>query len=235
MARPSPSQVAALALALPLAACSTVDSADLRTSGIYAHIRVEARSADSEVAVSLSAGGLTSIELSEGDELAVAGGGAKETFDHHSLLGSHGYTAVLDGLTEPDEEVVVTLKRDDDPSTTSRVRLPEPIEAGGPRRASRREDLLIRVNDGPGTIRVSWEGGCVAPGGDEEYAEGEPVVVPSGALRPYQAETGQLKPPKRCLVTFTVSRVRSGSLDDEFKGGSIEAVRSTSFAVRSVP
>lgn len=235
MARPSPCLLALGCLALALAACSTVDSADLRTSGINAHIRVDARSSGSEVSVSLSAGGLTSIELSEGDKLSVAGGGESATFDHHSLLGNHGYTATLDGVASPGQEVEVTLKRDDDPSTTSRVRLPEPIEASGPRRASRSQDLLLEVNDAAGAIRVSWKGSCVAPGTDEEYAEGEPVIVPAGKLRPYQAEAGQPKPPKRCLVTFTVSRVLTGSLDDEFKSGSIEALRSTSVAVRSVP
>lgn len=222
-------------LALALAACSTVDSADLRTSGINAHIRVDARSADSEVSVSLSAGGLTSIELSEGDKLSVAGGAASATFDHYSLLGKHGYTATLDGVTEPGEEVEVTLKRDDDPSTISRVELPEAIEASGPRRASRHQDLLLEVNDAAGAIRVSWKGSCVAPGTDKEYDEGEPVIVPAGKLRPVQAEAGQPTLPKRCLVIFTVSRVLTGSLDDEFKGGTIEAVRSTSVVVRSRP
>lgn len=235
MARPSPSLLALGCLALTLAACSTVDSADLRTSGINAHIRVDARSADSEVSVSLSAGGLTSVELSDGDELSVTGSDDSATFDHHSLLGKHGYTATLDGVAEPGEEVVVALKRDGDPSTSSRVTLPEPIEASGPRRGSRGQDLLLEVNDAPGAIRVSWEGGCVAPGADEEYDEGEPLIVAAGTLQEYQAEAGQPKPPKRCLVTFTVSRVRTGSLDDEFKGGTIEAVRSTSVVVRSVP
>jgi hypothetical protein len=235
MARPSPRLLALGCLALALAACSTVDSADLRTSGVNAHIRVDARSADSEVSVSLSAGGLTSIELSEGDKLSVAGGGESARFDHHSLLGNHDYTAFLDGVTEPGEEVEVTLKRDDDPSTTSRVTLPEPIEASGPLRASRSQDVLLEVNDAAGAIRVSWKGSCVASGTDEEYDEGEPVILPAGKLRPFQAEAGQPKPPKRCMITFTVSRVLTGSLDDEFKGGTIEAVRSTSVVIRSRP
>lgn len=235
MARPSPCLLALASALLIVSACSTVNSADLRTSGINAHIRVDARSGDSEVSVSLSAGGLTSIELSDGDDLSVASGDETATFDHSSLLGSHGYTANLDGVTEPDEEVAVTLKRADDPSTTSRVRLPEPIKASGPRRASRREDLLLEINQAPGVIRVSWEGSCVTSGTDQEYDEGQPVVIPAGTLRPYKAGSDQPKPPKQCLVTFTVSRVLTGSLDDEFKGGSIEALRSTSVVVRSRP
>jgi hypothetical protein len=228
---------AVLAAALLASACSTVDSGDLRTSGMRASIVVTAGRLDSAVVVSLSAGSLTSVELEGDDRLVASSGGKQAEFDQQTLplIGEHSYTAVLPGVRKPGEEVVVELQRgSDDTPTRSVVALPARIEASAPGAAARSADLVVATNDAPGALRASWRGSCVAEG-QYDVAEGEPLVIPAGYLRAAVPVSGQPAPPKLCPVTLTVTRRLQGSLGDEFDRGSIESRRSESLIVSSRP
>lgn len=225
-------------------ACSTVESEDVRTSGITPTIVVTALGDGAEVVVTMSAGGMTSVELGGEDRLVARSGDVESpATGQRTLFGQDTYYLRLGGVTAPGTEVEVSFERGaDDTSVTSRVALPPPLRVTAPRdqaRTSRGRDLRIRVNRAAGRIRVRWEGACVS-GGFQDYAEGEPVVVRAGTMQPPPppsegASPAQPAAPERCLVTLTVTRIVDGSLGEGYDGGSIRAERSTSLVVDSRP
>lgn len=229
--------LAVVLLVSSLVACSTVDSADLRTSGISASIVVASGSGGPNVRVGLSAGGLTTVKLEGDDSLTASSGGKSVTLDNSRFLGVDNYSAHIVGSTAPGTRVVVTLERGDDQSTRSSVELPGPIKVVSPinqARWSRKRDLVIGVNHASGSIRVNWTGSCVLDGTTGlSFDEGRPIVIPGSQLSLVE-QTGQ-KQPKRCLVTFIVTRIVRGQLGDAFKNGQITGERSTSVVVRSAP
>jgi hypothetical protein len=229
---------AALTTALVGAACSTVDSGDLRTSGMRANILVTAGEDYSTVAVSISAGGTTSVKLQGDDHLVARSGKLSDRLSLDGALGYHSYHGTLEGVTEPGTEVEVDLSRGSgDTSTTSTVKLPAEVHVLAPRpdtSTSRSRDTQFRVNPAAGAINVAWKGTCVAAGW-MSFEEGVPLVVPARTLARLQPASGQPQPPQRCLVTWTVTRVATGTIGDEFRGGSIDAARSTSLVLRSTP
>jgi len=238
---PSPSRAwVGAGIAVLITGCATVDSADLRTSGISAHVVVRADRSGSTVVVDMTAGGLTSIELTGEDSLTARSGTIEAPFDESTMLGHHEYTAQLPGVTHPGTEVTVVLQRGpDDTTVSSTVLLPPGLQVVAPPQAStasRRRDLLIQTNHADGRIRVSWEGSCVAPS-QRDYADDSAIVVPAGALVRPEPIAGATEPPlpADCLVTLTVTRIADGSLGDGYDDGSITAERGATVVISSRP
>jgi len=229
-----------IALALLAAACSTVDSSDLRTSGITSHIVVSTETGGSTVTVEMSAGGLTSVELHDADRLVARSGGTEAGFDQDDFLGRHTYTAQLPGVVASGALVEVSLERGpDDTSVTSSVALAPPLRVTAPTETTnipRSQDLLLQTNHADGQIRVAWTGSCVSPG-DTVYGSDGAVVVQAGTLVRPEPVAGATTPPlpQACLVTLTISRIVDGSLGDGYDGGSITAERSLTRVISSVP
>ena len=229
-----------IALALLTAACSTVDSNDLRTSGITSHIVVSTDGSGSTVTVEMGAGSLTSVELHNADRLVARSGDSEATFDQDDFLGRHTYTAHLVGVERPGTAVEVSLERGpDDTSVTSTVVVAPQLRVTGPTETTnvpRSQDLLLQTNHADGRIRVAWEGSCVVPG-DQEYAADGALVVPAGALvRPEPVAGATTAPvPAACLVTLTISRIIDGTLGEGYDGGSIVAQRRLTRVIRSAP
>lgn len=209
-------------------ACTSVNSTDVKTSGLYAHIIATAESGGVRVDVGLDVGTFTSVEL-HGDQLAAETDGRRTTgFAESSLLGSHGYSAFLPGPADPGQKVTVTLRRSSG-STTSSVTLPGPISVVSPRSqaATRRsQDLLITTTHGAGGVTADWSGSCVTSG-SQSFSDDSAVVIGANTIR------GVSK--AKCLITLTVSRVSTGALDGGFKGGSIQGSRGTKVTVWSAP
>lgn len=218
------------------AGCDTVDSADVRTSGVDAYVTVSTSSAGSEVTVSLSAGGLTSVELADGERLIASAGDEEVTLDHESFLGSHTYVGELGGVTEPGATITVTWERGpDDDDAVSTVDVAAPIDVVSPREgatARRSADLLFDVEGRTGDVEVSWEGSCVEgeTNGALTVPETDAVVVPADEVR-YNGIAKR----RTCLVTFRLAHLVRGDLADEFEGGSIVARRVDSVTLRSRP
>jgi len=222
-------------LLIPLAflatACATVDSADLRTSGITSQIVVSTDSAGSTVVVTMTAGSLTSVELHGADRLVAHSDDTEGTFDQDDFLGQHTYTAQLPGVVAPGASVEVALERGpDDTSVTSSVVVAPRLQVTGRSEdvnVPRSQDLLLETNHADGRIRVAWTGSCVSPG-DTVYDADGAVVVQAGTLVRPEPVAGATTPPlpRACLVTLTISRIVDGSLGDGYDGGSITAERS---------
>jgi len=218
-----------------LSACETVNSKDLRTSGISAHIVVSVSGDGTTVGVQLSAGSLTSVQLQDGDELTASAGGHTVTLSESNALGVDGYHGQLDGVTRPGTVVTVALHRDGDTDAPrSVVRLPAPfrVTAGRPSYSRRADAITLHVSHGVSHVGVTWTGSCAVGNPAGLALDGPPFVLPSGSITSYDASA---KAPRACDLTLAVTRSDDGELDAAFKGGSIVAQRASAVVVRSVP
>jgi hypothetical protein len=226
----------ALTAALAVTACSTVDSGDLRTSGIDASFVVTAHEDAIEVLASLDAGGMTSVELKGRDRLVASSGGTSDDLDETSVFGNHAYSGQLKVRPRAGTEVTIELKRGPaDTSTRSTVDLPASLTVTSPRenqKVRRARDLRFGINRASGDIEVAWAGACVLAG-SMTFEEGAPVVIPAGTLQEPQQPSGQPRPPRTCDITWTLARVIRGSLGNGFDSGSITARRETGLVLAS--
>lgn len=222
---------------LAVTGCSTVASGDLHTSGMIAHIVVAATPSGIVVGADLTAGGATSVELRPGDRLVARAGGRQVALREASALGLHTYAGTLPTTAAPGTEVEVDLERAAGGTARSSVRLPGRVGLSAPKdgaRVSRGHDLRLRVAPGAGSFRFDWKGSCVGSG-EVRFEESEPLVVPAGTLRPPTPTSGAPVTADRCDVTLSVTRVLDGELASSYQRGLIEATRSESILVRSVP
>lgn len=214
-------------------ACETVESSDLRTSGMKAHITVVAKRDGATIGVDLSAGSFTDVKLNTGDKLEASAAGHSIRLKHGNFLGFDSYGARLDGVSKPGETVTVSLERDGEtPAPNSTVKLPDAVKIASPHNQStvpRGRDLQFRVNKDDDDFRVSWQGSCVNAGSSEG------LIVGAGALVSLTPPSEGPATPKQCLVTFEVSRIEKGELDPAYKSGYITAERTATVVVRSVP
>jgi hypothetical protein len=225
---------------LVLTGCATVPSKNLRTPGIKAQMTVAAADGGVDVRVRLSAGSLTSVELDDGEHVDAASGGRSARLSRTTFLGVTSYFAHLAGRTTPGTPVTVALTRTDKDTSAprSRVVLPPRLGVATPRDGgsmSRSHDLRFVVNRAAGGIRVAWQGSCVASGFGTEFAAGQPIVVPADSLHATARASSASSAPTSCLVTFTVTRFVTGTLDPAFGGGQIRGERSVSLALTSRP
>jgi hypothetical protein len=116
-------RIAALVVVLVLTGCSTVESRDIRTSGITANLVVtlpEGTDA-ADVSASLRVGTLTFVELGDGEQTTASGGGKDVGLRHRRAAGVTDYSNRLDGVVAPGTEITVDL------APRSTVRLPERV------------------------------------------------------------------------------------------------------------
>lgn len=219
-------------LALAAVGCTeTVESSDIRTSGIYPEITVEANgSGSSTVTVRLKVGGddsNTFLELTGDDTLEATVDGDTKTLDE---TGSYTYRASFPVDAEGTEFTISFLRGDEDDSApASVVSLPAPFDLSlSATEASRADDDLEYTWDPPGSGNVSWEieGDCV------KHDDGSTPDDGADTLQAGSIETFDSDKDETCTVDLQVRRQRSGNIDSAFtEGGRIVArhVRTESF------
>jgi hypothetical protein len=222
---------------LLVAGCETVRSKDVRSSGIKASILVRVTRRGTDVTVTLTAGGLTSIALDPGDSLTASGGGRMVSLNRTHFAGASAYFATLVGVTKPGVQITVALNRtaSDTDAPHSTVRLPGPITASIPARTfSRAADKVpLRLNGDVGQVRVDWQGPCAFQDSIGVLVDGPQYAIPAGTFHSYG--TGPKAPSPRCDLRITVWRIEKGKLDKALKGGFIQAERSATAVLHSVP
>ena len=243
------------ALALSLAAisgCAEVDSADIKTSGIYSEMSVSAEDDSTTVFVRLRTGrplDADTIILSEGDQLsATMAGAVTSLLKNESDAYEGSFSAAPAGA-----EVKVALSRAQDPGAPdSVVTLPESFEITAP-------DFAETFNAGE-SITVAWSPASPSGSIDVTYRINCRVFddngLPSGANygRSYKTDdsgthTAQindvlnvlgnqddLESGISCPLEVTVTRTNEGTLDAALtKGGDIKATREKSVVVNVIP
>ncbi|HET8934946.1 MAG TPA: hypothetical protein VFN67_15970 [Polyangiales bacterium] len=221
---------AALLLVLSAACKETVDSGDVRTSGVYPEIEVTANgSGDSTVRVELKVGGSNSntyLELRGDDELEVTVGDTKKSMKESG----NGYVATFPVDAEGTEFKIAFLRGDEDENAPeSKVALPAPFELTlDQTEASRADDELKYTWDPAGDGNIGWEidGDCI------KKDEGSTPDDGSNKFGKDDIDTFESDKDKTCSVQLQLVREKTGHVDAAFeKGGHIVArhVRTKSF------
>ncbi len=224
-----------------LAACSSVKSSSVRTSGIKASITVSAGGTGSSTAsAQLFVGDSITdrVDLSAGDSLVASSGGQSHTMSRSNVLGIISYSAGFPGLDQGGEAFTIALQRAGDASApSSTVTMPQAFAVSAPAggtSSSRGADLTVTYAPSGGGDPMSWRatGDCITPTGSQAIA-GDPgtFTIPRGTLK-----NDAQHPGATCNVTVTVYRTRQGQLDPAYGyGGSILAQQSRDVPISSTP
>ena len=228
---------ASVLVLLALAGCESVRSHDVRSGGIRASILVRVTGQGASVNVTLTAGGLTSIDLDPGDSLTASGGGRIINLRGTHFAGASAYSGTLTGVTKPGTKITVALHRgaSDTDAPHSTVELPGPITARvAARTYSRSRDAIaLHLNGNVGDVHVDWHGSCAVQDSIGVVVAGPPYVIASGTLQ--SVAPGGAGATSKCDLSLVVTRVEHGDIDPALNGGGITAERQATVVIRSVP
>jgi hypothetical protein len=221
------------ALGFALGCTQSVESTDIRTTGIYPEITVTATgSGTSKVEVQLKVGGSSSntyLDLTGEDQLKATVGGTAKILDD---TGSHSYSASFPVDDEGTEFVISFLRgKIDDSAPASTVSLPAPFNFNVmPTEASRASDAVELIWDPreAGTGNMDWniDGDCIQIDSGSTPDDGTQSLA-AGSIDTFESDKA-----KSCTVNVGLTRKQPGEIDPAFsEGGSIVArqVRSASF------
>jgi hypothetical protein len=216
---------------LALGCTETVESTDIRTTGIYPEIEVVANgSGSSKVTVRLKVGGDDSdtfLDLKGDDTLEVTADGDTKTMDQSG----NEYIASFPIDAEGTEFTIAFLRGDaDDDAPESVVALPAPFEMSlGASSSSRADDAVEYTWEPEGSGDIDWElsGECIDSASDNTPDDGSDSIA-AGEIEPKFADDED----KDCTAKLSLTRAQPATIDSAFtEGGSIVAkqVRSDSF------
>ena len=224
-------------LAAILAGCTTVESSDVLTSGIYASIVAEGRGdGTTDVTATLFVGnpvGLDYVELTGDDKLLVRAPGITKEMRETELLNTVGHHAEIAVDAEGTQIEVAFERTIDGGAPHSTATLPAKFAiTGSPQTAARTQPITVTwgptSNDG-----MSWTatGDCIEVETDVMPDTGT-VTIDSGLLKKRMGTNV----PDQCEVTITIARARLGMLDPGYgKGGEIRGMQTRTVKVISTP
>jgi hypothetical protein len=233
--------VLGVSAAVAVVACTKVNSADLKTAGMSAHITV---TADGTGKTSVSARlnvdtNVTDyVDLSAGDSFSATAGGKTQGMGRDNTLGVISYNTDFTGLDAVDTLYTVALTRANDTSApASTATLPAPFKITAPTAgatASRAADLTLTW-DTTGADAMTYEasGACIkAVFKTAIPSDSGTFVIPKGTIAP----TDTSKANDTCQVQITIRRTRNGTLDKAYGyGGDIAAAQTRVVSVSSTP
>ncbi|HEY9336088.1 MAG TPA: hypothetical protein VIQ79_16755 [Kribbella sp.] len=238
-------RIGVVGMVVVLAGCSTVESKDIRTSGITANyvVTLPETAEVAQVSASYRVGTLTFVELGDGESVRSSGGGKAVELERHHTAGVTDYTGQLDGVVQAGTEITFDLTRGkgDDSAPRSTVKLPERVRITAPLAGatySRRAAIPVRIATGPSDLpsTLTWTGDCIQPDSLELEPGRTSATIPPGSLRPSLATpTPGVKPPTTCSVNLTLTRRTEGTLDKSFKNGHITAETQSVRRITSMP
>ncbi|MFF1820652.1 hypothetical protein ACFVWG_25325 [Kribbella sp. NPDC058245] len=230
---------------LVLTGCSTVESKDIRTSGMSASfvVTVDDNEQRAVATASLRSGTLTYIDLGAGESISVAGSGTPQELRRQKSLGTINYTSRLNDILNAGTEITFALQRDsaNESAPKSTVALPERVHLTAPTNStaySRQQPVPVRFETAPTDQQtiLSWSGSCVGQGRMILTPGASSTVIPAGTLKANttsSASPGQAA--TRCSVEITLSREVEGRLDPAFKDGSVKAQAVSKRSIVSTP
>lgn len=223
--------IAAVSL-LAFGCSESVESSDVRTSGVYPEIAVTATgNGSSTVRVRLKVGGSDSntfLDLTGDDKLeARIGDDPPKTLDGSGDT----YTTTFPTDAEGTEFTVAFMRgSDDDDAPASKVTMPAPFELMlGATEAGRGADDVEVTWDPPASgAQATWKlsGECIKLDTGSTPDDGA-YTLEAGSIDTFESDMD-----KSCTATFEMTRSRNGSVDPAFtEGGSVVArhVRSQGF------
>jgi len=228
-------------LGASLAACTTVESDNILTSGMYADIAARASGdGTTRVSATLYLGNpinLDFIDLTGSDELDAIHDGQTKVMSETIILNVVSHAATFQADAE-DDEFIVDFVRDVDPGAPdSVVTLPAPFEIDPTATsASRADDLTLTWSPAsPDPMRWSASGNCIDTASGSIDTDTGGMAMTAGTLVKRTPAQGEVVPDS-CQVTVTVSRSRLGDLDPHYgEGGTIVGEQTRSFSFTSTP
>jgi hypothetical protein len=209
-----------------LACTESVESSDIRTSGVYPEFRVVADgSGTSEASARLKVGGNDSntfLDLRDGDRIEVSAGGETRVLN---IENDHRYSTRFPIDAAGTEFVFAFIRSDQDESAPSSVvSLPEPFAlAMAATEAS-------RVSAAVGYLHWDVAGDCVWSEEGETPDDGSHSLGAEEVHAPASDET------ESCSVQLTARRGFSGTLDPAFtEGGENVAYQARAHLFTSTP
>lgn len=232
----------AAAAATTATACSTTESDNILTRGMYASMSATADgSGNTLISASLYLGRPTNldfIDLEGGDQLIAHHAGQAKPMSEQILLNIVTHTASFP-VDDADAEFEVELRREVDAGAPSTVlELPAPFELGGVPASVSRGAAFGVTWTGPASDRMRWlaEGTCIqqASGMINAVGAGDPgsATMPAGTF----VKSPSTGTPDTCQVKVTVMRERDGEVDRAFgEGGTAVGVQTRSVTFTSTP
>lgn len=214
--------------------CGTVESDSIKSSGLYALMRINSDGQRTDVWVNLSVGSPTGtlLDLSENDTFTATARGVERAFAKiPNILGDFSYETYFP-FAEDNMEIRLSLLRENEvDAPNSVVRLPEGFTVTSPV-----EDTVFAQD---GDITVTWEPfgfdkdmfvffdiDCEVPEG--QIGRGKTFVTEDTGSATYQMKDVlfDFVPRGDCLSSVRVDRSQEGTVDPNFgHGGTIEATQ----------
>ena len=223
------------AVALGAMACSeSVDSTDVRTTGVYAEMSVHAHGdGQSQVQVDLRVGGANSnthLALKGVDKLTATVGTVTKALSKSGDV----YVTTFPGDAADTQFVMAFTRGPDDISApNSSVTLPEPFTISGiAQTISRQVGFTATWQAGTKGEPMIWvlRGDCLIAQGGSISDAGRTIIPPSQFI----AIVGQEQ--TTCNASFCLEHDRKGTVDPAFgEGGTIESLQSRCVAFLSAP
>ena len=222
-----PNSLAFIALATSFsfacAACTDLQSADLKTAGMSANMTVQGSSAGQatvNVVLNVDNNATDFVTLSSGDALVAKAGSASQTLSESNTLGDVSYATTF-GNEASGTLFTVALNRSAGSTSapSSTCTLPAPFAISTPSsttsfsRAS--SDIVVTYGPGGSSDAVSYvvEGSCVGGSGPVTL-QGDPgsFTIARGSVTPLGASQTNAS----CAANISISRTRTGQLDPAF-------------------
>jgi hypothetical protein len=222
----------------------TVDSTDVRTSGIYAKYQAISNGDETHLTARLLVGGNesnTDMRLTESDRLrGTVDTESKDLTDDNNNQMYEAFFAETAGGT--DVKIAFTRGDEDEDAPNSTAVLPEGFTLAGVANnesISRMDDLVITWDPSGDDDDMAWtlEGDCIKNNNfDLSQADTGTVTLAAGDVEPFNTDDAD----ETCEVTFTLDRTRPGSVDTHFNDdsdgrGSFDAIQRREITFRSAP
>jgi hypothetical protein len=215
-----------LILITALAGCSTTDSSDVLTSGIYAGITASAPgNGSTQVSATLYLGNpinLNFVELTGDDKLVASHDGQDKVMVESELLNIVSHSVSFDSDNENDEFSVAFDRTVDDGAPDSSVTLPAKFDIAVPATTEWSRQAAYSVQWSPAsTDQMRWEarGDCIETTSESLPDDTGGVIISANRIQKRMGDGVA----DTCPITLTLTRARQGDLDPGYgKGGSIE-------------
>jgi hypothetical protein len=224
---------------LALCACASVDSADVRTSGMYASFTATTDGTASVADAVLRVGGASSntfVSLSEGDELSVTVDGTTTVLEETRLGDYSVYSAAIAAFAEDTVFDFAFTRATDDSAPSSPTSLPAPFALSAPVEDqvwSRAEDLVVswEPSGEQDTMLVELTSDCTWPWTDTLDGDPGTVTIPADEVEVIDGHEDL-----SCAGAVRFARRRAGTLDAAFgEGGSVYGIQARTVDLRADP
>ena len=219
--------------AFTLAACTDLQSSDLKTAGMSAHMTIISDDSGQTTVnawLHVDNNATDFVTLSSGDTLTATAGTQSQSMSEDDALNDVSYTTTFSSENASGAVYTVALERQSDTSAPdSTCTLPAPFTVASPASGasvSRSSDIAVTYGAGGTNDAVSYtlSGPCIQ-GPTGVPLDGDPGAFTIAASSITTA--AGVSPSEPCQATLSIARTRVGTIDPAFgNGGDIECTQS---------